>query len=533
MFTKRGSVLCKNWCKHSQSITVKNISSSQKYLAVAEPKQKVSTIPLQWDEAKPYSKIPGTKSALETMRNFLPGGKYYNKSLRELHNSMNHEYGDLVNWKGVLGKPDFILAFNPKDIEQVYRNEGPMPNRREFQIFSYYRKKLRPEIYGEYGGLLIEHDEKWKDIRGKVNPVMMQPRVVKQYIKSVEEVSDEFITRMVRLRDSNQEMPADFMDELNKWSLESIGSIALDAKLGCLEDNVSANSDSGRMIQAVHDFFYLTFKLEILPSLWKYIPTPGFRKLTAALDVMTEISAKKVDEAVERIKSNPNPKSDSEAGVLEKLLKIDRKMAVVMAMDMLLAGVDTTSNTTAILLYFLAANQKCQDKLRSEILTILPNKDSKLSSDSFKRIPYLRACMKEANRIIPILGGTVRKLPVDVVLSGYQVPRGTEIVVSHQTASMNENQFPDPKKYKPERWLNAEEAEGCPLAKNANPFAHMPFGFGPRSCVGKRFADLEIETFVMKLFRNYKLEWNYDELKVASRLITQPVSPLKFKLTEV
>lgn len=98
---------------------------------------------------------------------------------------------------------------------------------------------------------------------------------------------------------------------------------------------------------------------------------------------------------------------------------------------------------------------------------------------------------------------------------------------------MNENQFPDPKKYKPERWLNAEEAEGCPLAKNANPFAHMPFGFGPRSCVGKRFADLEIETFVMKLFRNYKLEWNYDELKVASRLITQPVSPLKFKLTEI
>lgn len=97
---------------------------------------------------------------------------------------------------------------------------------------------------------------------------------------------------MVRLRDSNQEMPADFMDELNKWSLESIGSIALDSRLGCLEDNVSANSDSGRMIQAVHDFFYLTFKLEILPSLWKYIPTPGFRKLTAALDVMTEYEFK-------------------------------------------------------------------------------------------------------------------------------------------------------------------------------------------------------------------------------------------------
>lgn len=93
---------------------------------------------------------------------------------------------------------------------------------------------------------------------------------------------------MLKLRDSNQEMPDDFMNELNNWSLESISSIALDTRLGCLEDNLSMNSDSGKMIQAVHDFFELTFSLEILPSIWKYIPTPSFRKLTAALDIMTE-----------------------------------------------------------------------------------------------------------------------------------------------------------------------------------------------------------------------------------------------------
>lgn len=83
-----------------------------------------------------------------------------------------------------------------------------------------------------------------------------------------------------------------------------------------------------------------------------------------------------------------------------------------------------TSSSVAILLYFLASNQTCQDKLRKEILTILPNKNSKLSNDAFNHMPYLRACMKETNRVLPITGGNVRKIPVDLVLSGYQVPKG-------------------------------------------------------------------------------------------------------------
>lgn len=98
---------------------------------------------------------------------------------------------------------------------------------------------------------------------------------------------------------------------------------------------------------------------------------------------------------------------------------------------------------------------------------------------------------------------------------------------------MREDQFAEPSQYKPERWLNNEESLGCPVAKNASPFAHKPFGFGPRSCVGKRVADLEMETFIMKLIRNYNIEWKYGDLEITSRVIAQPVTPLKFKITEV
>lgn len=93
---------------------------------------------------------------------------------------------------------------------------------------------------------------------------------------------------MCQLRDSNNEMPKDFNHELNKWSLESIARIALDSRLGCLQDDSRVDEDSKKMIQAVHDFFELIFKLEFLPSIWKYVKTPAYHRLMKALDTMTK-----------------------------------------------------------------------------------------------------------------------------------------------------------------------------------------------------------------------------------------------------
>lgn len=90
------------------------------------------------------------------------------------------------------------------------------------------------------------------------------------------------------LRDANNEMPSDFRNELNKWSLESIARIALDSKLGCLKDDSDMDADSKKMIQAVHDFFTYTWQLEVNLPIWKYFKTPAFHKLMNALNTMTK-----------------------------------------------------------------------------------------------------------------------------------------------------------------------------------------------------------------------------------------------------
>lgn len=79
--------------------------------------------------------------------------------------------------------------------------------------------------------------------------------------------------------------------------------------------------------------------------------------------------------------------------------------------------------------------------------------------------------------------------------------------------SLDEAQFKQNKKFIPERWLKDNNDAQCPHAKDAHPFAYIPFGFGSRMCVGRRFAELEIEVVVSRIIREFKLEWNQPPLK--------------------
>lgn len=75
-------------------------------------------------------------------------------------------------------------------------------------------------------------------------------------------------------------------------------------------------------------------------------------------------------------------------------------------------------------LYHLAKNPEKQIKLRNEVLQYLPSKTTKLTPDSLNRMPYMRAVLKEALRMNPVLAGNARQAGKDIVLEGYRVPQG-------------------------------------------------------------------------------------------------------------
>lgn len=98
------------------------------------------------------------------------------------------------------------------------------------------------------------------------------------------------------------------------------------------------------IFKSVKEFFILAYELDVALSIWKYYKTPKFNKLMAIFDQMTETIMNYVDKAVVRLDANNKDQSIvADRSVLEKLLLIDRRIAIVMVFDMLLAGVDTVN----------------------------------------------------------------------------------------------------------------------------------------------------------------------------------------------
>jgi cytochrome P450 family 12 len=223
---------------------------------------------------------------------------------------------------------------------------------------------------------------------------------------------------MKSIRDENNETPSNFFESLTEWSLESVALIALDKRLGLID-----NPENSKLCGMVKKVFEVTFEYDIQPSIWRYFKTPGFYKVLQLYKETHLEIARFIDEAVENYEKNPTP-DDQEKGVLEKMLLIDKNIAKTMAEDMLAAGVDTTAATMTSILYCLAKNPVKQEILRKEINSILPEKNSVLSSTSFNNIPYLRAVIKEALRVYPVVNGNIRAAGENLVLQGYQIPKG-------------------------------------------------------------------------------------------------------------
>lgn len=207
------------------------------------------------------------------------------------------------------------------------------------------------------------------------------------------------------------------MDYLNEWALESIGLITLDTRLG-----VMANPETSEVNKILKDVARLSFEYDIQPGIWRMYKTKGFQNVMNTYAKLTGIMKEYADESMRRLES-AIPSVEHEAGVLEKLMKIDKHVAFVMVLDSLLAGVDTTTSGLVATLYMLAKNPDKQENLRKEVLSILPEKSSKLTPQSLNNIPYLRAVIKEALRLNSPINGNIRSTGTDLVLKGYQVPK--------------------------------------------------------------------------------------------------------------
>ncbi|XP_050362896.1 cytochrome P450 CYP12A2-like isoform X2 [Nymphalis io] len=469
------------------------------------------------ENLKSWQEIPGPSSLplIGQLHHFLPGG-YLSKRSDLLSEKNYRKYGPIVRFQGFFGSPPVITLYDPEVISHILRSENTLPIRPGLQSLEYFRTKvLTKEGYppDTPTGLITDQGEVWKKFRSTVNPIMLHSKIIKLYKETLKEVADDMVKRMRRIRNDKNILTEKFDMEMNLWALESIAVVALGGRLNCLDENLPDDSHAKRLIHQVHNIFILSDKLDFAPGLWRYIPTPTFNRAMKYYEEQMKTSKFFITKAMKKFK-NTQKSSNDEKSVLEKLFEIDEHIAVIMATDMLFAGVDTTANTITAILYHLASNPDKQSKLREEIMS----KEEKQ--------PYLKACLKESIRLMPVVAGNMRQTSKEYNLFGYKVPKGMYIMFAHQALSVMEEYYPRSKEFIPERWI---VEKGDPLYHgNTHPFAYNPFGFGVRSCIGRRIAELEIETFLTTVLENFKIEWVGPPPKIHTSTINYIKGPYNF-----
>lgn len=160
------------------------------------------------------------------------------------------------------------------------------------------------------------------------------------------------------------------------------------------------------------------------------------------------------------------------------------------------AGSDTTATAMTNILYLLIKHDSVRRKLLHELDGVLDEKEVIPTYDQVKDLPYLRACVDEALRLRPPLSlGLPRKTTEDTTIAGHTIKAGVTVSVPTWSLHHSESLFPNPDAFVPERWL-AEDIE------NLKRYV-MPFSQGPRACLGRNLAFMEMLVIVPTLIRRY------------------------------
>ena len=216
-----------------------------------------------------------------------------------------------------------------------------------------------------------------------------------------------------------------------------------------------------------------------LPLTW---PTPGNRRTMRALDVLNS----RIQQMIDERRANPEERED----FLSILLRAHEADGSTMsneqiqneALTLFGAGHETTATALAWVWYLLATHPIAYRQIQEEVDRVLQGR-----APTYRDLPLLPYCLqvfKEALRLYPPAYAVGRVALHDVELGDYTINRGTSAIASIYAIHHRAEYYPDPEQFEPERFTSDNE-------KQLPRYAYVPFGAGPRICIGNHFSMME------------------------------------------
>ncbi|KAK6629654.1 hypothetical protein RUM43_003472 [Polyplax serrata] len=476
--------------------------------------------------ADPYEAIPGPK----IFRNFVNFLKQITRQVTILSlfrflkanaRAPFKVYGPIVKLPEILGGR-IVLMSRPEHLSAVFEQDHRSPINSVLDSIerSRLQRKRKIQPAGAY-----HLTEDWNTLKNTIG----QPTTVniEKYFDGIDEAAEKFVRRIRLLRNGQNEVPEDFLFEINKWSLECLCSMLFDKSFGFLDyDSASCPSKTSQLLYSLTLATKKLCHLESGFQFWRFMNTISLSSLGSACDVLENIISEYVSQVQLNLIKKKETSSIKDISVVENLLlqKENTPDDVVSTIhDTLLIGMNTMSTALAFLLYHLSMTPRVQAEVWKEVREILPEKYSRLEYEHLTSFRYIQACLKESLRLkmpMPVLS---RTLAQNVTVSNYQIPKGTFILMTAQVECMKEDNFNDPSEFMPERWLE----QGV-----SHPYTTLPLGNYFDDSLQRQLAEMSVWLCASLVSRHFTMDYLHGDIDATSTVISFPNKPLKFTFVD-
>ncbi|XP_059224654.1 probable cytochrome P450 6a14 [Stomoxys calcitrans] len=362
------------------------------------------------------------------------------------------------------------------------------------------------------GHLFTLEGEQWRAMRNKLTPVFtsakmkyMFPTVVKVGQHLGEVVAD-------MLKKAPEDTILEIKDLCARFTTDVIGTCAFGIDCCSLKDPNAEFRRKGRSIftemrhhPLVQQFMFTnpkvarklrmkfftdkvsTFFLKVIRETVEYREKNSIKR-NDFLDLLIELKAK--DQELAR---------ESQGIDLSQGLTIEQMAAQTFVF--FLAGFETSSTTMSFCLYELARHPQIQEKLRQEILKNLKENNNEVTYEGLHGMEYLDQVVSETLRYYPVLPSLLRTTKSDyrIPQTSLIIEKGTTVVIPVDAIHHDPEYYEQPNEFKPERFTASEN-------EKRHSCAYLPFGDGPRNCIGMRFGKMQTKIGLVELLRHFRFE---------------------------
>ncbi|KAI1391262.1 cytochrome P450 [Hypoxylon trugodes] len=432
----------------------------------------------------PLSKYPGPRIASATSwwlaLPYVRGGLH--KYLLKLH----EQYGPVVRTS-----PNELSFINPAQWKEIYGHKPP--GHLEFSKDEKYHSGIKggPLIlnadrhYHQYIRKLLIHGFSEKALREQ-EPVMQ--RYISVLFQKLQEIS------------RNGTAPIDILSWYDFMTFDLVGFLTFGESFDCLTNSrlhkwIEVFFSFAKLLAFSQAIARLPFLVQTPLKLWA-IPT----SVKSDISTLQQLNTEKIKHRLEHESDVPD--------FMDKLIeaykagKMSFQQLTGNASTLISAGSETTATLLSGLTYLLLKNPRVLQILTNEVRGAFSHPDE-ITIARVNKCRYLLACIEEALRIYPPSPQPHHRIipPGGAMVNGEYLPEGVSVAIPIYAASRSPYNWSQPDSFIPERWLGED-----PQFSNDKRDASQPFSFGPRNCIGRNLAYVEMKIIVARLMWHFDIE---------------------------